>query len=229
MGGPPFHKIQHAKERAELNGQWDVVEALNNLEHRERAKLAAVEEERARSQELSSSSSSSTLDSLSLPPTIAKKHTALALKKVPSSDYNYYCKSCEAKPSVAGPHHDNSCSKNQDALTLSSSLAHKHDCTHCGARPYVAGAHHRRDCPRRVKKHIEKSVAGSEYSYSTQCTHCGVKPFSQGSHHASSCKRHWSYSAYSTKKAHKYKCQSCGAKPFPAGPHHKKDCHRHFA
>jgi hypothetical protein len=158
----------------------------------------------------------------------AADHTSLALKKVSSSDYKYKCKSCKAKPSVAGPHHDDNCSKNQGTLAISSSLAHRHECKHCGAQPYVAGAHHRRDCPRRVKKHVEKDVSGEGYGYSKTCKHCGAKPFSQGSHHSLGCKRRWSYSAYSTELAHRYECKGCGAKPFVAGPHHEESCFRHF-
>lgn len=180
--------------------------------------LAALAEEERRQQEVFDSVPSIF---------IAARHTDSALQTVSSSDYSSECQNCGAKPFSEGPHHSSSCSRHEDRLALSTKLAHRYSCTHCGAQPFVAGAHHKRDCPRRIKKHIERSVTG-DYDYSTTCTHCGVKPFTQGPHHDSDCKRNWSYSAYATKLAHKYECSNCGAKPFVAGPHHRGSCDRHF-
>ncbi len=226
MGRPSLSQIKRAKEQAQLHGQWGKVEKLSELEHQIHAERAYPPEDPVPVQEDSSSDNwSDGLKDQIL--STAAKHTDLALSKVSSSAYKYKCKSCGVKPSVAGPHHDNSCSKNQGALAISSSLAHRRECKHCGAQPYVAGAHHRRDCPRRVKKHVEKDASGI-YGYSTECKHCGAMPFSQGPHHELGCKRNWSYTAYSTKLAHKYECKECGAKPFVAGPHHEQSCNRHF-
>jgi hypothetical protein len=201
-----------------------MVEQLTDLEQQIHAERAIPPEEPVVQQAESSSDGWLDLQTVST----SANHTSLALQKVPDSDYKYKCKSCKAKPSVAGPHHDSDCSKHQGALAIGSSLAHRQECKHCDAQPYVAGAHHRRDCPRRVKKHIEKDAASVEYGYSTKCTHCGAKPFSQGPHHDLGCKRRWEYTAYATKLAHKYECKECGAKPFVAGPHHERSCDRHF-
>jgi len=223
MGRPSLSQIKRAKEQAELHGQWGKVEKLNDLEHQIHAERSYPPEDPPVKQGDPSSDGYSDFQSFSTSAAI----TSLALSAVPSSDYKYKCKSCKAKPSVAGPHHNSSCSKNQDTLSIRSSLAHRHECKHCDAQPYVAGAHHRRDCPRRVKKHIEKDASGI-YGYSTSCKHCGAMPFSQGPHHELGCKRNWSYTGYSTKLAHKYECKECGAKPFVAGPHHEGGCDRHF-
>ncbi|OAQ51356.1 hypothetical protein HTG_17620 [Natrinema mahii] len=226
MGRPSLSQIQRAKEKAELQGKWGMVDQLTRLEQQRHAELAP---EPVEDNPVFDSSSDSPSDNswMSQFPSSAAEHTSLALKKVAESDYKYRCKSCQVKPSVAGPHHDNSCSKNQGTLAISSELAHRRKCKHCSAQPYVAGAHHRRDCPRRLKKHIEKDASG-RVGYSTECKHCGATPFSQGPHHEVGCKRKWNYTAYSTKLAHKYECKECGAKPFVAGPHHEGSCNRHF-
>lgn len=224
MGRPSLSQIKRAKERAEIQGKWGVVEQLMNLEGQIHAERSYLDEQPVVEPEDTSSDDWADLQDFSTNITF----TSLALNAVPSSDYKYRCKSCKAKPSVAGPHHDENCSKNQGTLSIISSLAHRHECKHCGAQPYVAGAHHRRDCPRRVKKHIEKDASGINYGYSTECKHCGARPFSQGPHHDPGCKRNWSYTAYSTKLAHKYECKECGAKPFVAGPHHEVSCERHL-
>jgi len=229
MVRPSHSEIQRAKEKAQLHGDWMMLDKLSQLEQRRAAELAPEPVQDDFSYNSSSDSSSWDLDEwLANLPSIAKDHTSLALKTVDSSDYKYWCKSCDARPPVAGPHHDSSCSRNQVVLVISSELAHKRCCRHCDATPYVAGAHHRRGCPRRVEEHIEERVDDGEYGYSTPCKHCGVKPFSQGPHHDSSCDRCWGYSAYSTKLAHMYECKECGARPFPAGPHHESGCKRYF-
>lgn len=160
-------------------------------------------------------------------PSVAAQHTKLALNAVSSSDYSSECKHCGAKPFSRGPHHKSSCARHRTALALHTDLAHRYSCQHCDAQPFVAGAHHTRDCPRRIKKHVKRSVTGP-YGYSKTCKHCGVTPFSQGPHHESECKRNWDYAAYATALAHRYECAQCGAKPFVAGPHHQKSCKRHF-
>lgn len=165
--------------------------------------------------------------SASTKPSVAARHTDLALDAVSSGDYSSECKHCSAKPFSQGPHHSSSCSRHRTALALHTDLAHRYSCRHCNAQPFVAGAHHSRDCPRRIKKHVERSVTGP-YDYSKTCKRCGAKPFSQGPHHESGCTRNWDYAAYATTLSHGYECAKCGAKPFVAGPHHQKSCPRHF-
>lgn len=229
MRRPSPSELQRIKEKAELHGRWDIVEKVIETKQRRAEELADPPAPPQEPQNNGLSDDSFSVDSISARiSSTAAEHTSLALKKVSESDYNYRCTSCKAKPPVAGPHHDHSCSKNQDTLTISSNLAHKHDCKHCGARPYVAGAHHRRDCPRRVKKHVNNDPAKNKYNYTNTCKNCGAKPFSQGSHHSADCKRHWSYTAYATKLAHKYKCTYCDARPFVAGPHHQSSCDRYI-
>lgn len=224
MGRPSFSEIQRAKEKAEINGQWGVVEQLNKLKHQKHAELADFDDPGI----VESSSSSSNGFSFDLPQSTAEKYTDRSLNSVSPSDYSNKCKHCGAKPFSEGPHQDKSCPRYQAALALSTEPAHRFGCKHCDAQPFVAGVHHRRDCPRRIEEHVKTGVSGKNYGYSTKCKHCGVKPFSQGPHHESSCKRCWSYSAYSTKLAHKYDCKECGARPFVAGPHHEGSCKRHF-
>ena len=226
MGRPSISQIRRAKERAEIQGKWGVVEQLNDLEHRIHAEREPVYEEPVAQEPVDNGSSQGF--SFDLPPSTAEEYTSMALGKVSSSDYKHKCKHCSAKPFSEGPHHDSSCSRHQDVLSLSTEPAHRYKCKHCEARPFVAGAHHKRDCPRRIGKHVEKDPSGKKYDYSTECKHCGAKPFSQGPHHDSSCKRNWSYTAYSTKLAHKYYCSECEARPFVAGPHHESSCKRYI-
>jgi hypothetical protein len=110
MGRPSLSQIKRAKEQAQLHGRWGALEKLNELEHQIHAERAYPPEDPAAVQEDSSSNNwSEGLKDQIL--STAAKHTDLALSKVSSSDYKYKCKSCGAKPSVAGPHHDDSVPK----------------------------------------------------------------------------------------------------------------------